>query len=75
MDEQELRALVRDVVRRRLGSPAEPPTVRVAAPDPGGNSGHASHGLYLTLVNATDACLIEPSVGCTHCGYCQSHGH
>jgi hypothetical protein len=21
------------------------------------------------------ACLIEPSVRCNHCGYCQSYGH
>lgn len=21
------------------------------------------------------ACLIEPAVRCTHCGYCQSYGH
>jgi hypothetical protein len=21
------------------------------------------------------ACVIEPSVRCTHCGYCQSYGH
>jgi hypothetical protein len=21
------------------------------------------------------ACLIEPAVGCNHCGYCQSYGH
>jgi len=20
-------------------------------------------------------CIIEPSVRCTHCGYCQSYGH
>jgi hypothetical protein len=36
---------------------------------------HASHHLYFTLVNAGDACVIEPSVPCDHCGYCKSHGH
>jgi len=36
---------------------------------------HASHGQYLRLVNETDACMIEPSVLCNHCGYCKSHGH
>ena len=37
--------------------------------------GHASHHLYVTLVNAGDACVIEPSVTCDHCGFCKSHGH
>lgn len=36
---------------------------------------HPSHHIYLTVVNATDACVIEPSVTCDHCGYCKSHGH
>jgi hypothetical protein len=35
---------------------------------------HASHAMYL-IVNSTDACVIEPSVTCNHCGYCKSHGH
>jgi threonine dehydrogenase-like Zn-dependent dehydrogenase len=26
-------------------------------------------------VNPGDACVIEPSVPCDHCGYCKSHGH
>jgi hypothetical protein len=25
--------------------------------------------------DADGACLIEPAVRCTHCGYCQSYGH
>jgi threonine dehydrogenase-like Zn-dependent dehydrogenase len=36
---------------------------------------HASHDMYITLVNVGDACLVEPAVGCNHCGYCKSHGH
>lgn len=42
---------------------------------PAGPSQHPSHGLYVRLVNVTDACVIEPSVACEHCGYCKSHGH
>jgi len=38
-------------------------------------SDHPSHFQYITLINVGDACLIEPSVECTHCGYCKSHGH
>ncbi len=72
MTEQELRALVREAVARRLGGgPAAAESPRPAAPD----AAHASHALYVNLVNVTDACLIEPSVGCTHCGYCKSHGY
>ena len=71
MNDQELRALVRDAVARHLGDRQEPPPSR-ATVAPGA---HPSHGLYIALVNATDACIIEPSVPCEHCGYCKSHGH
>ena len=39
--------------------------------------GHASHGLFPVLRggDSDGACLIEPAVRCTHCGYCQSYGH
>ena len=36
---------------------------------------HASHAVYLALVNSSDACVIEPGVPCNHCNYCRSHGH
>jgi hypothetical protein len=80
MTEQELRALVRDAVARHLGRPL-PPEARPAltaepfASTPCSSPSHASHALYVNLVNVSDACLIEPAVGCSHCGYCQSHGH
>jgi hypothetical protein len=85
MTEIDLRALVRDAVARHLGRPPAP-----APPDPraplvadlraGHDAGspavdHPSHALYLTVVNAGEACVIEPSVPCDHCGYCRSHGH
>jgi hypothetical protein len=38
---------------------------------------HASH-LLLPVMRGGDgdgACLIEPTVRCNHCGYCQSYGH
>ena len=84
MNDQELRALVRAAVERHLGlqaadsrlqvdsvPPATPypqPAARRLQPDP-------SHYVYLALTNATDACVIEPSVPCNHCNYCKSHGH
>ena len=77
MNEQDLRALIRDAVARHLGGGAPavasgltpgPPAAPVAVQ-------HVSHALYLTLSGGGDACLIEPAVPCNHCGYCQSHGH
>ena len=39
--------------------------------------GHPSH-VIIQVVDvdvATGACVIEPAVPCTHCGYCRSFGH
>jgi len=77
VNDDQLRALVRDAVHRRLASLSGEP----AAPGPREDTPnvtfqhHASHDVYLTLVNVGDACLIEPSVPCSHCNYCKSHGH
>lgn len=73
MNDQDLRALVRDAVDRHLGrgerqAPGHAPRAPAV-------EGHPSHYLYVTVVNAGDACVIEPSVSCSHCGYCKSHGH
>ena len=71
MNEDELRELVRDAVRRRIGREGE------SAPAGPLSREHASHVL-LPLVRGGDgdgACLIEPSVRCNHCGYCLSYGH
>ncbi len=82
MTDQELRALVRDAVRRHLGpraaATALPPSPGPAAGDaraPFPAPGHSSHALYLSVVNSGDACVIEPAVQCDHCRYCKSHGH
>ena len=84
MNDQELRALVRAAVERHLGQatghglpatgpvqpaiPYLPPAARSLQPD-------ASHYVYVSLTNVSDACVIEPNVPCTHCNYCKSHGH
>jgi hypothetical protein len=73
MNDQELRAMIRESIARHLGhgggaSPADPQSVPQL---------HPSHGL-LPLARGGDgdgACLIEPSVRCTQCGYCLSYGH
>jgi hypothetical protein len=69
MNDEVVRAVVREAIARHLGGPGRHAP---AAPDA---SPHASHALYLHLVNDTDACLIEPVVKCNHCGYCKTHGH
>ena len=77
MNELDLRALVREAVERHLGraSSTPEPEPRQPAASVEGAISHASHGVYLALVNVGDACLIEPAVPCTHCNYCKSHGH
>jgi hypothetical protein len=77
ISDQELRALVREAIARN-GRTAG------VSPDSTGQSVpgifdrmHASHG-RLPLAGGSEgdgSCLIEPSVRCNHCGYCQSLGH
>ena len=69
--------MIRDSIARHLGAAAGQPA-RERFEMPGASAGaHASHAL-LPLVRGGDmdgACLIEPAVRCTHCGYCLSYGH
>jgi hypothetical protein len=77
ISDQELRALVREAIARNGGTAgvSRDPTGRRV---PGIFDGmHASHG-RLPLAGGSEgdgSCLIEPSVRCNHCGYCQSLGH
>jgi hypothetical protein len=76
MTEDDLRALVRQAVARHLdpsGGAAPAATADPGVPAPGV---HPSFGRYLLPREPghEDRCIIEPSVNCTHCGYCQSHG-
>jgi hypothetical protein len=79
--DQELRDLIRGVVARKLADQPRSPGLRTHELTAGpadvsqGCEQHASHGLYVALVNVGDACVIEPTVSCTHCNYCKSHGH
>ena len=70
MDEQALRVLVREAVAKRLqgAHPATPADRSVAF------AAHVSHVRYV-LPESDGPCLIEPTVICNHCGYCQAHGH
>jgi hypothetical protein len=72
MNDDALRAMVRDAVARRLGgaAPADTPQFPAAIPV----AWDMSHARY-TLPASDGPCLIEPGVPCNHCGYCESHGH
>jgi hypothetical protein len=75
MYELELRSMLRDSIARQSGGGAAP--ARAAGPDPvSAFNAHVSH-LRFALGPGGDegACIIEPSVRCNHCGYCQSLGH
>jgi hypothetical protein len=81
MTELDLRALVREAVQRHLGqtpatagAPASAHAPAATGPH-AGRAGHPAQAVYLTLVNTTDDCVIEPSVRCNHCGYCKTHGY
>jgi hypothetical protein len=74
MNDQELRAMIRESIARHLG-PSEAGGTPPASDAP--LHLHASQGM-LPLARGSDgdgACLIEPSVRCNHCGYCVSFGH
>jgi hypothetical protein len=70
MNEDALRALVREAVARHLTAPdAAASNEAPVPPEP-----HVSHFRY-PLPKSGGPCLIEPAVSCNHCGYCESHGH
>jgi hypothetical protein len=78
MTDDDIRAVVRDAIARHADAP---PLAPPAAPAVGAARGHeaehrhSSHGLFVLEGDPDGACVIEPAVRCTHCGYCQSLGH
>jgi hypothetical protein len=71
MNEDVLREMIRESVARHLGLAPAPER---HAPQPLPFHVHASHFRY-NLPPSGGPCLIEPVVSCSHCGYCESHGH
>jgi len=69
LNEDALRALVRDVIVRIESRSGQQPES-----DAPHRSVHPSHYQY-TLPPSDGPCFIEPGVRCNHCGYCQTHGH
>jgi hypothetical protein len=72
MDEEAVRALVRQTVARQLQQGGATPPADDRRPL--AYATHVSHVRY-ALPESDGPCLIEPAVHCNHCGYCQSHGH
>jgi len=76
MTEQELRALVRQAIARHAGA-LSPIALDARGVDPAAMHMHTSHAMCVVPSGADmdGPCLIEPTVMCNHCGYCQSLGH
>ena len=70
MNEDALRALVRDTIARLESRPQGAPDADTLLHV----SAQACNYKY-NLAPADDRCVIEPGVACNHCGYCLSHGH
>lgn len=85
MDEQQVRALVRQAIARHLGPAALAAPAPVAAsplhpapplPPPAATDAVISHArFHLVRPPGEVECLIEPAVPCNHCGFCQCYGH
>ena len=88
MNEQDVRALVREAIERHLGRPEPLDGIRGKGQgvSPAGTrdiytsplTPHPSH-VFLTVLPGSEVddgmCVIEPRVRCNHCGFCQSYGH
>jgi hypothetical protein len=86
INEQDVRALVREAIERHLGRPGQGVRgegqgaivtgTRDVYPSP--LTPHPSH-VFLHVVPGSEVddgmCVIEPRVRCNHCGFCQSYGH
>jgi hypothetical protein len=81
MNEDAIRALVRELIARHLATAATPAASPVPHHAPAARplplAWHSSHARYAVSSGeeSEGPCFIEPAVRCNHCGYCQSHGH
>jgi hypothetical protein len=91
MNEQDVRALVREAIERHLGRPHEAARGKGQGANLTGTldvypspltphpfQPHSSH-IVLKVLPGSEVddgmCVIEPAVRCNHCGFCQSYGH
>jgi len=77
MNEDELRALIRQAVDKHLGSvrSAEAPQDEQARRRTSAEVSIAFGQYQLERAAGDTSCLIEPAVRCNHCGFCKCHGH
>ena len=84
MNEQDVRALVREAIDRHLGRPEEKRGRESFSPGASEKDSrprfslHSSHVLLEVLPGSQmddGMCLIEPTARCNHCGFCRSYGH
>jgi hypothetical protein len=75
MTDDDIRQLVRSAIARHLGGgPAA--DVAPAVQPPAAHQVPIAFARYAIPRPADDVmCIVEPSVRCNHCGFCQSHGH
>ena len=83
MNDDDVRALVREAIQKHLGPGA--PGTGTSGTNPLDTSGPVgtigtvqslSFSRYkLQRISDDGMCLIEPAVRCNHCGYCECHGH
>jgi hypothetical protein len=78
MNEQDVRALVREAIERHLGRPGGAKVMPDETRPLPHDLRHSSH-LLLSVLPGSEVddgmCVIEPAVRCNHCGFCQSYGH
>ena len=81
MNDDEVRALVREAIQRHLGTSTSGPTSLTRSAESSVEAG-SSQPVMLSFsrykvqrVSDDGMCLIEPAVRCNHCGYCECHGH
>ena len=77
--QEDVRAAVEAAIRRHLDQAASAPSAAGRRPVALPGSGDPAHGRFARVALPGDPpdgrCVIEPSVECTGCGYCESHGH
>jgi hypothetical protein len=75
MNEDALRAIIRDTIARVSASSGES-LAPLSRDEPRllHATSHPSNYQY-ALPPSDGPCIIEPGVACNHCGYCQTHGH
>ena len=73
MNEDQLRTLVRDAIAKHLGTDATAFAASAAASPQMRQD--LSCAKFALPGSPDGACLIEPAVQCTHCGFCKTYGH